>query len=39
VRVELNPVIVSEAGAWVTDVSVHVAPVLDPQPKVPVRRL
>lgn len=38
-RVELNPVIVSPAGAWVTDVAINIAPPAEPRPAMPVRRL
>lgn len=38
-RIELNPVIVSQAGAWVTDASVHVAPPLRSGQDLPLRRL
>jgi len=38
-RVELNPVVVSNDGAWVTDASVHVAPPAAPRPDLAMRRL
>jgi len=37
-RLDLNPVIVSSAGAWVTDAEVHVAPASS-RPDLPIRRL
>lgn len=38
-RLDLNPVIVTNAGAWVVDAEVHVAPAIEALPDVPVRRL
>lgn len=38
-RIELNPVVVSNDGAWVTDASVHVAPTVESPGDLPLRRL